>query len=103
MLSMLVLQTLGDGVRRLPHPPAHRAGVAADLVGARPAAELHEDGIARPGVGHLCLGLGDNHRTWCPSNDHSNDRYHEEITEAMRYAPDRMHKDGGYALRHRWM
>jgi hypothetical protein len=39
--------------------------------------------------GHGCIGEG------CPSNDHSNgDR---------DYTPTHWHKDGGYALRHRWI
>jgi len=37
--------------------------------------------------------IGDDMR--CPSSDHNNgDR---------NYSPDHVHKDGGYALRHRWM
>jgi len=44
----------------------------------------------------LCIGKD------CPSNDHSNDYYHK-TPEAKRRAPDRLHSDGGYALRHRWM
>jgi hypothetical protein len=37
--------------------------------------------------------IGEDNR--CPSNDHSNgDR---------NYSPDNRHKDGGYALRHRWL
>ena len=54
--------------------------------------------------GFTCIGKGEQvWGSWCPANDHSNDRYHEEITEEMRYAPTRLHKDGGYALRHRWI
>jgi len=54
--------------------------------------------------GFTCIGRsGQVWGSWCPANDHSHDRYHEEVTEAMRYAPDRFHKDGGYALRHHWI
>lgn len=77
--------------------------------------------------GAPCIGQG------CPSNDHTNDfgyfsrRFDEEhgaeydstqegrtaycvargkgfdATEAERYASTRVHSDGGYSLRHRWL
>lgn len=34
---------------------------------------------------------------FCPSNDHSNDRTPDYNT------PGRLHSDGGYALKHRWI
>jgi hypothetical protein len=44
--------------------------------------------------GFTCTGKSEDHRSWCPSNDHSNgDR---------DYKPHH-HKSGGYALRHSWM
>lgn len=49
--------------------------------------------------GFDCIGEGnyETGRQGCPSNDHSNDR------GERNYAPDRHHKSGAYALRHRWM
>lgn len=44
--------------------------------------------------GFSCIGEGKAHGERCPSNDHSNgDRDYKPHT----------HRDGGYALRHRWL
>jgi hypothetical protein len=53
--------------------------------------------------GHPCIGKGGDHRSSCPSNDHSNDSMLNVVPGALRYSSDRQHTDGGYALRHRWM
>jgi hypothetical protein len=47
--------------------------------------------------GWACIGDGDS-RNRCPSNDHNNPG-----PDRRNYSPDHHHKDGGYALRHRWM
>lgn len=44
--------------------------------------------------GHGCIGRERN----CPSNDHSNEYLNPDWRENVR-----LHKDGGYALRHRWI
>lgn len=50
--------------------------------------------------GFKCIG----YEARCPSNDHSNDymdnkgKSREEL-----YSTERVHKSGGYALRHRWL
>lgn len=46
--------------------------------------------------GFDCIGEGDGYGTFCPSNDHSNDRTRD-------YSPGRHHGGGGYALRQRWL
>lgn len=46
--------------------------------------------------GARCIGRGKRHGDRCPSNDHSNERTED-------YTPGRVHSDGGYALRHRWI
>lgn len=55
---------------------------------------VHELSYALYPEGFGCIGEGPNHADRCPSNDHSNgDR---------DYTPHQ-HKEGGYALRHRWI
>ncbi len=45
--------------------------------------------------GFDCIGDAELYRHRCPSNDHSNG--------GRDYAPSNHHRDGGYALRHRWV
>lgn len=56
--------------------------------------------------GFDCVGEAPNGGHWtkgCPANDHSNDSLTNEVPRELRYAPTRRHKDGGYALRQRWL
>lgn len=46
--------------------------------------------------GHACTGESGYGADRCPSNDHSNDR-------TADYRTDRVHSDGGYALKQRWL
>lgn len=43
-----------------------------------------------------CIGDSSEYGKRCPSNDHSNER-------AADYTVGRLHSDGGYALRQRWL
>lgn len=52
---------------------------------------LYRDGFDCIGEGNYETG-----RRGCPANDHSNDR------GERNYSPDRHHRDGGYAINHRW-
>lgn len=50
--------------------------------------------------GFGCIGQNGEHRSWCPSNDHSNgDRDYAPHVESDPH----WHRDGGYALKHRWI
>lgn len=66
--------------------------------------------------GFRCLGEGVDHASFCPSSDHSNGvpyvkQYGPDdcpgrpcaSTCDHRGAPDVIHGDGGYCLRHRWI
>jgi len=48
--------------------------------------------------GHPCTCVEERGPDRCPSNDHSNERGPER-----NYASTRIHRDGGYALRHKWI
>lgn len=51
--------------------------------------------------GFGCIGTSGEHSKRCPSNDHSNgDR---DYTPHQAMGAQHWHRNGGYALRHRWM